>query len=821
MFHGVLFLVSLSHLPNKLNFQSVCVPNTYFALNGRVCFCNHQGRWTDDNCKTLPRRQSCESGQIIWQGCKQCICKNNSELQCTSAYCYNTTKSLSQSLSEYSQRCTPFQSYYVNCSLCICSASGISSDAKCTIDKSCKVNSQTVDIATVTKMKCIPSVMYLFPCVQCLCSENGDFVAEKCLEKCQFHALQNKCIAGTIYRNDCNVCRCPNNGVPNMKVCTNVNCNNSKRLNLLRSGSNQCIPYTFTAPKCLYCDCLNGTVNENSCLELDCSITSAFQYNVQRESCITGELVPMCMECFCFNNGLTNATYCTRNCSSQSKLNILEKVLKDKLLDHSDKSKVYIGANDTCKTNQIYYKNGSYCICPENNKDDKNKLCISLIESNNISRIKHSDDLNCEPNTFVNFDCNTCYCFKNGKIDPKWCTYDDCEAKKKIQESHKLQQFRNSVEQPNETCVPGSISKVKCNFCICTESGRLADRACTKNICFDNFEYIDDKFTCEPLTYYEVDCNVCYCPHDGLKNVDKCTSNKCEKSFLRSNNCVPGQLFSDECKVCVCPRNGNKADKVCTNSTCGTLPWNTIELSPSLLKNQVREQITRKLDLCFPGEEFAIGCDFCVCPDLGLKIYATCEPLLCDEKSDEGNVSLDAVMKPVRHWGSSHRISQTAGIRVRREIHEDEDCFTYNISHSAERTECTPGSMYIIRCMQCICPYVGNINNFCRPLPKSFFCEEAFPGFNYLSMGRRNLKNATNVTSEVENFRIEESQLTLKIKHLKHTLHKCHKTGKITDECYVCECENEVIIEEHCYKNDDEKCVKAKPTFLNGNKVEN
>ncbi|XP_050355832.1 uncharacterized protein LOC126777035 isoform X2 [Nymphalis io] len=811
-------------------FHGVCVPNTYFILNGRVCFCNYQGRWTEDNCKTIPQRQSCETGQIIWQGCKQCICKDNNQLHCTSAYCYNTTKSFTQSLSEYGQSCTPFQSYYVNCSLCICPASGISFDAKCSIDKSCNVDSKTMDIATITKISCIPSVMYLFSCLQCLCSENGDFVVDKCLGKCQPQAHQSKCIVGTLYRDNCNICRCPNTGVPNDKLCIKANCKDkSRQVNILRSVSNQCTPYTFTAPKCLYCDCSNQTVNENSCIELNCSVTSDFEYNAESESCITGELVPICMECFCSNNGLINETYCTRNCSYHSKLNVLERVLNDSLIDNNliNKSKVNsIKANDTCKTNEIYYKNGRYCICPDNNeKYDKNKLCTSVIERYNqvpqASHMKFPKNMNCEPNTFVNIDCNTCYCFKNGKIDPKWCTYDDCEVKQKIQEIHKLHSSQNSVEEPNRTCTPGSISKVKCNFCICTESGKLADRACTKNICYDSFEVIDDKFTCDPLAYYEVDCNVCYCSQDGLKNVDKCTKNKCEKSFLRTNDCEPGQLFSDECKVCVCPRNGNKADKVCTNSTCGTLPWNTIELTPSLMQNQVRDQTTRKLDLCFPGEEFAMGCDYCVCPDLGLKIYANCEPLLCDEKSEEGNISSDISINTLRKWdGRQSKPYRRPRIRVNREIHNT--CFIYNISQSAERKECTPGTTYIIRCRQCICPYIGNINNFCRPLPKSFYCEEAYPGFNYLTMGRRNTKNVTSLTSVVENIKIKETQLTLKIKHLNHTIHKCQKPGKISDECFICECENEnVIIEEHCYKSEEEKCVNAKPNFLNGNKVEN
>lgn len=32
---------------------------------------------------------------------------------------------------------------------------------------------------------------------------------------------------------------------------------------------------------------------------------------------------------------------------------------------------------------------------------------------------------------------------------------------------------------------------------------------------------------------------------------------------------------------------------------------------------------------------------------------------------------------------------------------------------------------------------MGDIEYFCRPLPKGFHCEQAFPGFNYVNMARK------------------------------------------------------------------------------------
>ncbi|XP_039750498.1 laminin subunit alpha-like [Pararge aegeria] len=648
MFLGVTFLVLLTRLPYEIHSLRSCVPNTYFALNDRLCWCDLQGRLNEANCKTAARRQPCPPGQVIWQGCNQCICQNNGQLKCTSAFCSNwvTKPGVSyQGLTDYGSRCTPFKSYYVNCSLCYCPASGYASDAQCAVDASCTID-HTSDVITLTKQnQCIPNVMYLLPCVQCLCSEKGYFAVDKCLEKCQPQSnYKRRCIPGTLYRKECDVCRCPDNSIPDEKLCIKNGCDAGTKevyLHPLRSSPNHCTPHAFTEPKCIYCDCsLEGTVNEHSCLELNCSKISDFKYYVQTDICSPGELVPICMQCFCPSNRLTNETYCTRVCTDISKLNVIEKVLNDSKVDLSliDKKKIKIvGNSEGCEPSTLYLNNGKYCLCPDNGETNLN-FCTQVIEEFKYdhlesSRIKFDSTTTCDPSTLVDFGCNTCYCSKAGKIDPKWCTYDDCEAKRIVMESHKSHLNTEPTENPNGGCTPGSISKVKCNFCICPESGILKERVCTKNDCFEAVEVIN-VFVCEPLAYYEVDCNICFCPLDGLKNVAKCTKNACEKSFLRSDACGPGHLFSDGCNVCVCPPDGNKANKVCTNNTCSIPRWSTYKLTDSLLENQIHDDATRNLDLCFPGEEFSMGCNICVCPDLGLKVYAICEPLLCDANED-------------------------------------------------------------------------------------------------------------------------------------------------------------------------------------------
>lgn len=326
------------------------MPNTYFALNDRLCLCDPYGRLNEANCKTIARPQPCPPGQVIRQGCNQCICQDNGQLKCTSAFCSNrvTKPGISyHGLVAYGPRCTPFRSYYVNCNLCFCPASGQASDAQCAVDTSCSLD-QTSDIMTITKInQCIPNVMYLFPCIECLCSEYGNFVFDKCLEKCQPQTEHHRrCIPGTLYRRDCDICRCPDNSIPDEKLCIKAGCNADTKqtyLHSLRSSTNRCTPRTFTKPKCIYCDCTSeGTVNEHYCLELDCSKISDFKFYAETDVCSPGELVPICMECFCLNNGLTNETYCTRVCTYQSKLNILEKVLNESKVDTTliDKSKI-------------------------------------------------------------------------------------------------------------------------------------------------------------------------------------------------------------------------------------------------------------------------------------------------------------------------------------------------------------------------------------------------------------------------------------------------------------------------------------------------
>ncbi|KAJ0171385.1 hypothetical protein K1T71_012935 [Dendrolimus kikuchii] len=780
-----------------------CVPNTHFQLNGRVCFCDYTGRWTEANCNTIIRRDSCLPGQIIWEDCSQCICQENGRLLCTNTTCvdeFSSSPHQTTQLRKGGHECTPFRSYYIDCHLCSCPASGLTKEARCVPDSSCLTQGpMSSDFRVSLRSACIPNVMYLFHCMSCMCSENGYFIISTCVDTCNRNKQNNlSCIPGTLYKSGCNICKCPNNSVPDGKLCTNIECKyeSKKSLEILKNETRLCIAHKFTEPKCFYCECgEKGKIKEQACYELKCLNDSDIRYDLQHHSCSSGEYVPFCMECFCPYNGLTDERLCSKSCSFKNKLYILEKLLKENLK--------YPGAfirkdneENSCEPHSVFIDNGKYCICPDNG-DAKSKLCTLAqdhkfpnpqMEQRKKDSVNH--DIPCTPNTFVDFECNTCYCNRSGKIDIRWCTYDDCEAKRHMQRKIRAEKF---ISDPNK-CTPGSISKRDCNFCICPDSRLIRERVCTKNKCRpdEQSKEFDEKLFCDAMEYYTVDCNVCYCPQDGLKNIEKCTKNVCEKNFLRSNLCESGELFANDCNICVCPPNGDKKGSMCTNHTCSDAdtPWKKIfKLTQDLLDTNNLEQTTRNIYLCFPGEEFIVGCKVCVCPDMGLRAFAACTPLSCNstQEAPTSDIEFDEL--------------NTDDYRRRSKV--GEHCMKINLTDSTKK-ECTPGSTYIIRCRECICPFMGDINLFCRPLPKGVYCEQAFPYFNYLPQGRRVDKdNSTTITNspKVEDYH-------------KHTSHNCNKSGYVMDECFICECKARTVIEEHCFKNDDAKCAYAKPTFL-------
>ncbi|XP_063542370.1 uncharacterized protein LOC134750995 isoform X1 [Cydia strobilella] len=812
-----LFHYLIVYIPLILHFsEGTCVPNTQFFLNDRICYCDGKGQWTEASCHKL-----CTPGQTVWHGCSQCVCQDNGQLLCNNINCSEDQKTIpaTKAINSIGHWCTPLRIYYVDCNVCVCPESGRTANVHCVKDNSCTAlrTPSISDLLASNKNTCKPSVLYVFHCLQCLCSDEGIFSLNNCIETCPSKSkpsLSRTCTPHSFYRNDCNVCLCPSDGIHSDSSCTQEVCDGTFRFKVLQaltSETKMCIPHQFTSPQCLYCHCNpDGTINQQTCLELNCLKTYLYEYSV-RSTCSPGEMVPFCTECFCLRNGSTHHDYCTRGCSYRNKILALEKVFRDSKNHQLLEWHAFDTTSNalTCEQNSIYVENDKHCLCPDSHTKEKSCL-VAVKKSLNLedpvlkfdfkeSKINIDFNKPCMPSTFIEFDCNTCFCSKNGSIDPDWCTYDDCEAIRIIQEAQKA---HGPVAKELPTCTPGSITEISCKFCICPDNGLSKDRACTKNRCGDvEAVTATDNFDCDPLEYYEVDCNICLCPNDGTKNVAKCTKNICEDNFLRSGACVPGKLFSEECNICICPPDGTKSDRVCTKHDCkkANTTWKKIyQYSNSIIEElpDNGDVSEKKLDHCFPGEQFTIDGHFCVCPEMGFRMYATCSVR-------EGH-NLDKKDRIDTPTNMSSGIADSFPNTQKSE--PGEKCFVYNnMSSSANEpgTKCSSGSLYIKGCQQCLCPVVGDSDNieYCRYL-NTTQCNAT--GLSYTRTVRSSGARTT-VSKTVEKIALAPHQ---------HTRYKCATNGTARDVCHVCECEQDIMIREHCFSSTATACAGVEPTFL-------
>lgn len=79
--------------------------------------------------------------------------------------------------------------------------------------------------------------------------------------------------------------------------------------------------------------------------------------------------------------------------------------------------------------------------------------------------------------------------------------------------------------------------------------------------------------------------------------------------------------------------------------------------------------------------------------------------------------------------------------------------------------------------------------------------------------------NASSINPQKPTAEPKNDEAGIKVKRVvqhPHTTHPCPKPGRVMDECYICECEEENmrIVQEHCFKNEAAKCENALATFL-------
>ena len=158
----------------------------------------------------------------------------------------------------------------------------------------------------------------------------------------------------------------------------------------------------------------------------------------------------------------------------------------------------------------------------------------------------------------------------------------------------------------------------KCDKCFWNSDGLTA--TCEFGYCLpekvtpdSNLEiYGDSPKTCEPNKTYEFDCVQCTCTSDS-KTLD-CTAKPCISKYLEDVSsattespiglCQPGKFQNKECSDCKCSEDGFHAS--CVFKYC-------------IAKAYLRE--TGKLDGCYLGTNFMLGCQLCYCGRNG----AVCE----------------------------------------------------------------------------------------------------------------------------------------------------------------------------------------------------
>ncbi|XP_049782593.1 pacifastin-like protease inhibitor cvp4 [Schistocerca cancellata] len=115
----------------------------------------------------------------------------------------------------------------------------------------------------------------------------------------------------------------------------------------------------------------------------------------------------------------------------------------------------------------------------------------------------------CVPGTTFMIECNKCMCGQSGRR--AYCTKKNC------------------LKLLDDACVPGRVTQVECNTCICSAQGRWS---CTKKLCH-GFKYEECEpgtiqkglgdmaanQTCIPGTSFRIRCQRCYCSHDGVSAV--------------------------------------------------------------------------------------------------------------------------------------------------------------------------------------------------------------------------------------------------------------------------------------------------------------
>ncbi|CAB3249135.1 unnamed protein product [Arctia plantaginis] len=431
------------------------------------------------------------------------------------------------------------------------------------------ISNKFVDMCVTCDVKrpkedCQANSLYREDTIFCTCSEEGLWRSDACQERFKFllpktshlhYQLRTSvtCEADMLYIIDCNVCRCDTTGFINVTACTTRHCTSGHKADPCQIGD-----ILRTDEQICACSDVNFYI-DRLCVSIQ-------DHPVQKVS----------------------------------------EVALTKLVEVGESwRRVDDLLSNTCDTEVVYSVDCNKCVCSEAHLICTTKICtlrkkIALRREKWSHKIKdmfytlpelHSHKDSCIPGKTYRYQCNTCYCTKDGHPS---CATMMCLENYVLDEtalrgalSFANESLRSLPEiRDGDTCKDGKLYRQNCNTCTCKGNSLL----CTKMACHDfripdtlrqqrkkrkahkrskddveqQLEVSDREFYllpelphhaagCTPDKKYKVDCNVCICNEHKNLICDKkmCVDQKTTRDLEVKKNSGKSCTTNFETKKCV------------------------------------------------------------------------------------------------------------------------------------------------------------------------------------------------------------------------------------------------------------------------------
>lgn len=298
----------------------------------------------------------------------------------------------------------------------------------------------------------------------------------------------------------------------------------------------------------------------------------------------------------------------------------------------------------------------------------------------------------CKPHTSWQEDCNTCTCNNEGTFN--MCTTKVCE-----------EVDPTTTEKPVQKCKPNETFMEGCNSCVCNSEGTLA--MCSASTCIqddkDPMEQIKPEvFRCKSLEVFKMDCNTCVCNKEGTNAACTeigCTHYRNEAIGVPSDNkasppvsthCVPLETSKKDCNTCVCNSEGTAIE--CTKVQCLQEIPQDEPIKPIEENKKEEVSVPVKSDFtCKALESYKMGCNTCVCNELGTN--AACTQIDCQDTpvADVPKVIIDIEDEKAINLPSI-----------------ESDPTVTNPEANMQGILCKPGTHFMNDCNNCTCNDEGN-----------------------------------------------------------------------------------------------------------------